>query len=105
MISNSTANAEVFSDTPDDVQFNDKKKFSTRHTEIVEDSTPNLSRVEVILKSLGVEDSTLEERKVLRNICEAVVKRSGYLSAAVTVALYRKMEPFMKLSCLVQIHI
>jgi len=90
------ADAEVFSTTPDDTQFNDKKKFSTRHTEIVEDCTPELSRVDVILKSLGVNDSTLEERKMLREICEVVVKRASYLSAAATVALYRKMIPFMK---------
>ena len=86
----------VFSDSPDDTQFDDKRKFSSRHTEIVEDTSAELSRVNAILKGLGVEDSTLEERQVLRAVCEAVVKRAGYLSAAVTVACYRKMVPYMK---------
>ena len=88
--------AAVFSDSPDDTQFDDKRKFSSRHTEIVEDTTAELSRVDAILKSLGVNDSTLEERQILRAVCEAVVKRAGYLSAAVTVACYRKMVPYMK---------
>nr|BAN39555.1 hexokinase 1 [Entamoeba histolytica] len=90
------ADAEVFSNSPDDTQFNDKKKYSSRHTEIVEDTSPELSRVDTILKSLGVNDSTLEERKILKAITEAVDKRAAYLSAAATVALYRKMVPYMK---------
>ena len=90
------ADKEVFSDTPDDTQFNDTVKFSSRHTEIVTDTSDDLSHVAAILKGLGVEDSTLEERRILRDVTSAVVKRSAYLAAAATVALYRKMSVYMK---------
>ena len=60
------------------------------------DTTDELVRVEETLKSFGITDSTLEERKIVQELCYLVTKRAGYLSAAVTVACYRKMVPFMK---------
>nr|BAN41008.1 hexokinase, putative [Entamoeba invadens] len=86
---------EVFLDEPDDTHFDESRKFFSRHTEITEDTTENLSRVHVILEKLGVTDSTLEERKILKEVCTLVVKRSGYLASAVTVALYRKMSSYL----------
>ncbi|EDR25742.1 glucokinase, putative [Entamoeba dispar SAW760] len=90
------ANADVFSNSPDDTDCDHSKKYTSRHTGIVEDTTPELILVDEMLKSLGVNDSTLEERKILKNITEAVVKRAAYLAAAATVCLYRKMVPYMK---------
>nr|BAN42352.1 hexokinase, putative [Entamoeba invadens] len=88
-------NAEAFSDTPDDTNFDDVKKFSSRHTEVIEDTTLELKRIEAILIKLGITDSTLKEREVLKKVTEAVVKRAGYLSAAATAALCRKMRPYL----------
>ncbi|KAL7717963.1 Phosphotransferase [Entamoeba marina] len=87
---------QAFCGSPDDTDADHSHKFSSRHTGIVEDKTENLTEVDEMLKSLGVNDSTLEERKILKTVTEVVVKRSAYLAAAATVALYRKMSVFMK---------
>ena len=89
-------NHPAFSDTPDDTDCNHAMKFTSRHTGIVEDTSDDLMQVDAVLKSLDITDSTLEERRIVRDVCHVVVRRSAYLAAAATVALYRKMAVYMK---------
>lgn len=92
------ADNAMFSKTPDDADSDTDfyKKFTSRNTVIAMDTTEELLKVDECLKSFGINDSTLEERKIVKEICMLVTKRAGYLSAAVTVACYRKMVPYMK---------
>ena len=85
----------AFSNTPDDTDCDHSKKYTSRHTGIVEDKTADLAEVKKMLEGLGINDSTLEERKAVRDITDVVVKRAAYLAAAATIALYRKMKPFL----------
>lgn len=88
-------NHVAFSNSPDDTDSDHSKKFTSRNTGIVEDNTNELEEVKKMLEGLGINDSTLEERKIVKEITTAVVKRAAYLSAAATISLYRKMKPFL----------
>ncbi|KAL7716581.1 Phosphotransferase [Entamoeba marina] len=86
----------AFCGSADDDEKDHSKKFTSRHTGIVDDNTDDLNEVNDVLKSLGVVDSTLDERKIIKTITEAIIRRSAYMAAAATVALYRKMSVFLK---------
>ena len=72
----------------------DKGSFKTEYVSLVElDTSRGLKKIEDLLKKLGVKDSTLEERLLVRIICDIVSLRGARISASALGAVVTKMDP------------
>ncbi len=68
--------------------------FQTRYmSRIHADKTDTLEDVERLLKEIGIENSTLEDRQFIRDICTAVARRGARISSAVMDATITKNDP------------
>lgn len=67
--------------------------FQTQYLSRIEsDSSGALSQAEKILKELGIGNSALEERALIRDICKAVSERGAWISAAALAAVITKID-------------
>ena len=68
--------------------------FTTEHlSDIAFDDSEDLTATSMLLRSLGVSDSTLEERRRLREICAAVARRSARIVASTIAATTTYVDP------------
>lgn len=68
--------------------------FKTEHiSEIESDATSKLAKVSKILNLLGMADSTIQDRKMVKKICEMISIRAARISAASLAAVIKKMDP------------
>lgn len=68
--------------------------FTTAHMSIIEgDGSNNLKRAESVLKGLGMEKTSLQERHTIRRICQLVTLRAARISAACLAAIITRMDP------------
>ena len=62
-------------------------------SEIESDNRENLPGVNKVLRALGIQDSKLPERKIVKRICAAVSARAARLAAAAIASVVTKMDP------------
>lgn len=75
-----------------------KKGFKTEYlSRICSDSTSNLTDVDLLLQELGISNSTIAHRQLVKHICQLVAMRSTRLSAAIMLATITKNDPELKL--------
>ena len=68
--------------------------FTSEHlSDIAFDDSQDLTATAMLLRSLGVSDSTLDERRRLREICAAVARRSARLVASTIAATATYVDP------------
>ena len=68
--------------------------FTAEHlSDIAFDDSEDLTATSMLLRSLGVPDSTLDDRRRLGEICAAVVKRSARLVASTIAATATYVDP------------
>ena len=68
--------------------------FTAEHmSDIAFDDSEDLTATAMLLRSLGVSDSTLDERRRLREICAAVARRSARLVASTIAATATYVDP------------
>ena len=68
--------------------------FTTEHlSDIAFDDSQDLTATSMLLRSLGVSDSTLEDRRRLREICAAVARRSACIVASTIAATATYVDP------------
>lgn len=73
--------------------FNKRQRFKTEYMSIMEgDKGVNLSRINSLLKEIGIQKSTLNDRKMVKKICALVSLRGARISAAVMAAVVTKMD-------------
>ncbi len=74
--------------------FNEPKGFKTEYMSMVErDNTGSLSRVNDLLKELGIVKSTVADRRLFKRICKLVSQRGARISAAAMAAVITKIDP------------
>lgn len=74
--------------------FNSPYAFATEAlSDIAYDTSDDLATTAMLLRSLGAGDSSLEERRRLRDICESVARRSAQLVAAAIHATATYSDP------------
>ena len=75
-------------------KFRLKDEFKTEHMSIIEsDGSKDLSRTGLILKKIGVRNSSFGDRQHVKEICQAVSRRGARISAACIAAIVKKMDP------------
>ena len=68
--------------------------FTTEHmSDIAFDGSEDLTATAMLLRSLGVSDSALDDRRRLREVCAAVVHRSACLVASTIAATATYIDP------------
>ena len=68
--------------------------FTTEHlSDIAFDDSEDLTATSMLLRSLGVPDPTLDERRRLREICAAVARRSARIVASTIAATATYVDP------------
>ena len=68
--------------------------FTAEHlSDIAFDDSEDLTATSMLLRSLGVSDSTLDERRRLREICAAVARRSARIVASTIAATATYVDP------------
>ncbi len=83
----------LFRKSPPSIIFAKKYSLKTEYMSIIEsDSSPNLSRTNMLLRRLGISKSSLEERKLVKKICGMVSRRASRISAAAIAAVVTKMD-------------
>lgn len=60
---------------------------------ILSDDSPSLRFIQGFLNKSGVRGSSLRDRKILKDVCLAVAKRAGRISAAALAAVLTKIDP------------
>ena len=71
--------------------------FRTRHMSLVEsDKSESLMKIEGYLEGIGILDTTVVDRQVLKRVCRVVSKRAARISAAATSAVVTWMDPKLK---------
>ena len=72
------------------------KNFKTEYmSQIENDRTANLSGINRLLKKLGITKSNLEDRLLVKRICELVSKRAARISAVALASVITKIDPFL----------
>src|SRR5437016_2322080 len=57
-------------------------------SDIAKDTTPNLEKIgEIITRAFGISESTLDDRKAVKLVSEAIVRRSARLAAVAISAI------------------
>jgi len=76
-----------------------KKKYSFK-TEFMSrfegDTSAGLSKIESDLKGLGIKNSSLAERRLIKEACQIVSQRGAQISAAALAAVVTKIDPGLK---------
>jgi len=68
--------------------------FRTEYvSEAASDRSHNLGKMKSRLKSLGIPNSTLEDRRTVKSVCEMVSARAARVSGAAVAAVITKMDP------------
>ena len=68
--------------------------FTTEHlSDIAFDDSENLTATAMLLRSLGVPESTLDDRRRLREICAAIARRSARVVALTIAATATYVDP------------
>jgi len=62
-------------------------------SEIENDNTKNLAKINVLLKKSGIRSSTYSERKFVRKVCALVSTRAARLAASAMASVVTKMDP------------
>ncbi len=87
----------VLIDFTDTKGFLKGKSFKTEYiSEIENDKSRDLRKVEALLKKLGIRDASLNERKLVKKVCELVSGRASRISAAAIASIITKIDPFLK---------
>lgn len=74
--------------------FDKAKNFKSEYMSKIEaDCSRGLFGIEVFLKAAGIRESTLEERKIIKNISQVVSKRGAKISAAAIAAVVKRIDP------------
>lgn len=74
--------------------FDKIKSFKTEYVSIVEgDKSRNLNKTESLLKKIGIKNSNIEDRKILKKICSSVSTRASRIVAASLSAIITKIDP------------
>jgi hexokinase len=60
---------------------------------IESDNSPDLDQVNVVLQGFGVENSTPNDRKLIKDVCAIVSTRAARVSASVTAGTIKWMDP------------
>lgn len=70
-----------------------KTEFKTEYMSIIEaDRSAGLSKTASVLRKAGFTKSTLEERRRIKKICEAVSRRAARISASCIAAIIKRMD-------------
>lgn len=71
--------------------------FKTRHMSLIEsDHSEELMKIEGYLEGIGILDTSLEERQILKRVCRIVSKRAARISAAAISAIVTWMDPQLR---------
>ncbi|MFA5147057.1 MAG: PfkB family carbohydrate kinase [Candidatus Omnitrophota bacterium] len=71
-----------------------KDGFLTEHMSAIEsDDSKDLEGVGSLLAEFGVNNSTVEDRRLVKSVCELVSTKAARVTAAAIVAVIRKMDP------------
>ncbi len=74
-----------------------KGDFLTRHMSLIElDRTKGLTKIKNYLESVGILDTKVAERELMKRICKIVSKRAARVSAASISAVVTWMDPELK---------
>jgi hexokinase len=60
---------------------------------ILLDKSDNLSAIGSFLCEIGIKHTMIREKRIVRRVCELVVKRAARIAAAAIVAVVMKMDP------------
>jgi hexokinase len=85
----------VFSNAPGAVEsFGERDSLKTEHMSLIErDGTTDLREVEGFFNTRGISNATLDDRALLKHVCQLVAARSARLSAAAVSAVIAWMDP------------
>ena len=68
--------------------------FKTNHMSLIEaDHSSDLSKIEDYLESVGILNTSLEEREILKKVCRVISTRAARISAAAILAVVTHMDP------------
>lgn len=68
--------------------------FKTEYMSIIEnDKSNNLSKANAILRKIGIKNSTVNDRRLVKKICGLVSLRASRVSAAAIAAVITKIDP------------
>ncbi|MBI5144432.1 MAG: hexokinase [Candidatus Omnitrophica bacterium] len=70
------------------------QSFKTEYMSVIEsDESASLSRTGSLLKKIGIKNSTIDDRRLIKKICVMVSLRASRISAAAIAAVIRKIDP------------
>jgi hexokinase len=76
------------------IRFKGLKRFTTEHMSAIEgDLSPDLGRCRTLLNKIGLRNSILEERRIIKRVCGIVSLRASRISASAMAAVITRMDP------------
>ena len=73
--------------------------FKSEYMSVIEpDDTENLEKTKSVLRKLGISDSSLEDRKTIKEVCKLVSLRAARISASSMIAVITKIDPYLSKS-------
>lgn len=76
--------------------FDRTRGFKTEYMSIIEvDKSADLSRVDNLLRRIGIKDSTINDRRLIKKICGLISLRAARVSASAMAAVITKIDPHL----------
>lgn len=74
--------------------FNEPINFKSEYMSVIEgDHSPELKKTRLLLNKLGIRNSSLKDREVIKYVCQLVSRRGARISAAALAAVVTKIDP------------